>query len=160
MPDTRDWEIVETLASDGIGLEDFDPADVQRVTERVMITDEQYEKLVADGRIKQEDLESEREKNQKETGLIFALASKTTYQLSSGERRRVYVDAPEMLYRAFSELIDFDGGQSASGMIVLPAEGWHRTILINKSALDYVMLPTHQYIEGRTESASEDLEAS
>lgn len=159
MPDTRDWEIVEALAADGIGLEDFDPVDVQRVTERVMITDEQYEKLVADGRIKPEDLESEREKNQKETDLIFALANRTTYQLSSGNRRSVYVDGPERLYRAFSELIDLDGGQSADGMIVLAAEGWHRTIVINKRALDYVMLPTHQYIQGKTEANSEDLEA-
>jgi transcriptional regulator with XRE-family HTH domain len=159
MPDARDWEIVEALASDGIGLEDFDPADVQRVTERVMITDEQYKKLVADGRIKPEDLEKEREQNQKETDLIFAVASRTTYQLSSGQRRSVYVDGPERLYRAFYELIDFGGGDPADDMIVLPAEGWHRTIFINKSALDYAMLPTHQYIEGRTESNVEDLDA-
>jgi hypothetical protein len=33
MPDARDWEIVEALASDGVGLEDFNPADVQRVSE-------------------------------------------------------------------------------------------------------------------------------
>jgi transcriptional regulator with XRE-family HTH domain len=160
MPDTRDWEIVEALASDGVGLEDFDPVDVERVTGRVMITDEEYEKLVADGQIKPEDLESEREKNQKKTDLIFALASKTTYQLSSGERRRVYVDGAERLYRAFSELIDFDGGESPNGMIVLAAEGWHRTIFINKGALDYVMVPTHQYIEGRTESDSEEFGGS
>ena len=32
--------------------EGFDPADVERVRNMVMITDEQYETLVADGRIK------------------------------------------------------------------------------------------------------------
>lgn len=159
MPDARDWEIVEALASDGVGLEDFDPADVQRVTERIMITDEQYEKLVADGQIKPENLEEEREKNQKETDLIFAAATRTIYQLSCGKRRSVYVDGPEKLYRAFYELIDLDGGDPADDMIVLPAEGWHRTIFINKNALDYVMLPTHQYMEGRTESNAEELDA-
>ena len=160
MPDARDWEIVEALASDGVGLEDFDPADVQRVTGRVMITDEQYEKLVADGRIKPEDLEKERKKNQQETDRIFALATRTTYQLSSGPRRSVYVDEPQELYRAFYELIEFDGGEPADDMIVLPAEGAHRTVFINKGALDYVMLPTHQFAAGRTESDAEELDAS
>jgi transcriptional regulator with XRE-family HTH domain len=157
MPDARDWEIVEALASDG-DLEDFDPADVRRVTERIMITDEQYEKLVADGLIKPEDLEREREKNQKETDLIFDAAITTIYQLSCGKRRSVYVDEAEKLYLAFYELIDFDGGDPADGMIVLPAEGWDRTIFINKDALDYVMLPTHQYVEGRTEANAQELD--
>lgn len=70
----------------------------------------QYEKLVADGKIKPEDLEKEREQNQKETDLIFAVASRTTYQLSSGQRRSVYVDGFERLYRAFYELIDLVAG--------------------------------------------------
>jgi transcriptional regulator with XRE-family HTH domain len=159
MPDARDWEIVEALASDGIGLEDHDPADVRRVTERVMITDEQYDKLVADGRIKPEDLEKERERNRQETDRIFALATHTTYQLSSGQRRTVYVDEAKELYRAFYELIEFDGGEPAEGMIVLPAEGPHRTVFINKNALDYVMLPTHRFAAGRTESGAEELDA-
>jgi hypothetical protein len=57
------------------------------------------------------------------------------------------------------ELIDFDGGDPVDDMIVLPAEGSHRAIFINKDALDYVMVPTHQYIEGRTESHAEELDA-
>jgi transcriptional regulator with XRE-family HTH domain len=160
MPDARDWEIVEALAADGVGLEDFDPADVERVTKRVMITDEQYEQLVADGRIKPEDLEKEREKNQKQTDRIFAAASRTIYQLSAGERRSVYVDGTEELFGAFYHLIELDEVEPTDGMILLRAEGWHRTILINKGALDYVSIPTHQYIDGKTESDAEDLDAS
>ena len=159
MPDTRDWEIVHALSADGVGLEDFDPADVDRVTQQVMITDEQYQELVANGSIKPEDLEKEREKNQKETDLIFAAASKTTYQLSSGERHSVYVDAPEQLFSAFSELTELEEEDLTARMILLRAEGWHRSIFINKDALDYVSIPTHQYIEGRTESDAEDLDA-
>lgn len=157
MPDPRDWKIVEALEADDV--DDFDPADVQRVIERVMITDEQYEKLVADGRIKAEDLEEERKKNQEETDRIFKLATQTTYQLSSGQRRSVYVDTPENLFNAFYELTDFDGGEPADDMILLVAEGRHRTIFINKSALDYVAIPTHQYAEGRTDADAEDLDA-
>jgi transcriptional regulator with XRE-family HTH domain len=158
LPDARDWEIVEALASDGVGLEDFNPADVRRVTERIMITDEQYQKLVDDGQIKPEDLEREREKNQKETDLIFATALRVTYQLSSGQKRRVNVDEPEDLFRAFYPLTDFDGGDPAEEMILLSAEGWHRTIFINKSALDYIVVPTHRYEEGRTEIDAQDLD--
>jgi len=34
----------------------------------------------------------------------------------------------------------------------LEAEGRHRIVFINKSALDYVMIPTHQLKEGRVEA--------
>ncbi len=157
MPDLRDWEIVEALEH-GIGLEDFDSADVQRVQQMIMIADEQYAQLVADGRIKPEELENERKKNQEETDRIFKLASTTTYQLSTGQRRDVYVDSHEDLYNAFYELIEFDGGAPADDMILLKAEGRHRTIFISKIALDYVSIPTHQYEAGSVEAAAADLQ--
>jgi transcriptional regulator with XRE-family HTH domain len=40
IPDARDWEIIESLAADGVGLEDFEPADVERVRKMIMITSE------------------------------------------------------------------------------------------------------------------------
>jgi hypothetical protein len=40
----------------------------------------------------------------------------------------------------------------------LPAAGWHRTVFINKEALDYVMLLTHSLEQGRIESEAEMLE--
>jgi hypothetical protein len=122
MPDSRDWEIVEALEH-ATGLEDFDHADVQRVQQMITITDEQYAQLMADGKIKPEDLENERKKNQEETDRIFKLASTTTYQLSTGQRRDVYVNNHEHLYNAFCELIEFDGGEPADDMILLPTEG-------------------------------------
>jgi hypothetical protein len=158
IPDARDWEIIECFACDETGLDEFDPADVERVREMIMITDEQYEKLVADGLIKAEDLESERAKNQAETDRILNVALKSTYQLSTGKQRSVYVDGPEQLFEAFYELIDFDVGIPAEGMIRLEAEGRHRIIFINKEALDYVAIPTHQFEEGRVERTAEELE--
>jgi transcriptional regulator with XRE-family HTH domain len=157
MPDSRDWEIVEALEH-GIGLEDFDRADVQRVQQMIMITDEQYAQLVADGKIKPEDLENEQKKNQEETDRIFKLAYTTTYQLSSGQRRDVDVDDDGELYNAFYELIEFDGGEPADEMILLRAEGRHRIVFINKGALDYVSIPTHKYEAGSVEAAAADLE--
>jgi transcriptional regulator with XRE-family HTH domain len=157
-PDARDWEIIECLACDEVGIEDFDPVDVERVRNMIMITDQQYEKLVADGLIKVEDLERERAKNQGKTDQILNMALKTTYQLSTGQRRSVYVDRPESLFDAFYELIDFDGSISVDEMIRLEAEGRHRIIFINKGALDYVAIPTHSFEEGRVERNAEELE--
>jgi hypothetical protein len=124
----------------------------------IMITDEQYAELVTDGRIKPEDLETERKKNQEETDRIFELASTTTYQLSTGQRRDVYIDNHEHLYSAFCKLTEFDGGQPADDMILLQAEGRHRTIFINKGALDYVSIPTHRFEASSVEAAAADLE--
>jgi transcriptional regulator with XRE-family HTH domain len=157
MPDSRDWEIVEALQDDSC-LEDFDCTDVQRVQQMIMITDEQYAQLVADKKIKPENLESERKKNQEVTDKIFGLASATTYQLSSGQRRDVYVDQDEALHSAFHELIDLDGGEPADDMILLEAEGRHRTIFISKGAVDYVSIPTHRYQAGSVEAAANDLD--
>jgi hypothetical protein len=158
MPDSRDWEIVEALEHD-VGLEDFDHADVQRVQRMIMmITDEQYAQLVADGHIKPEDLENERKKNQEKTDRIFELASTATYQLSTGQRRDVYVNDDEDLYNAFYELIEFNGGEPADDMILLPAEGSHRIVFISKTAVDYVSIPTHKYEAGSVEAAAGDLE--
>jgi transcriptional regulator with XRE-family HTH domain len=159
LPDARDWEIIECLACDEDGIEDFDPVDVERIRNTIMITDAQYEKLVADGLIKAEDLESERAKNQVKTDRILKMAVKTTYQLSTGQRRSVQVDSPENLFDAFYELIDFERGSWADDMIRLEAEGRHRIIFINKGALDYVAIPTHQFKEGSIERNAEDMDA-
>lgn len=159
MPDSRDWEIVEAL-EDNIGLEEFDVADVQRVQEKIMITDEQYEQLVAKGLIKPEDLESERQKNQEITNRIFKLASGVTYQLSDGKRRDVYVYNDEDLFVAFFELVDVNGGDPPDDMIVLSAEGYDQTIFINKGALDYVSMPTHRYEAGAIGIAAAALDST
>ena len=158
LPDTRDWEIIECLAHDEVGIEDFDPVVVERVRKAVMITDEQYKQLVADGRIKAEELEIERAKNNAATDQIFELATRTTYQLSTGQKRKVYIDGSEAVYEAFWELVDFDGDQD-DGMIRIPAEGYHRTIFLNKDALDYVSIPTHQFEEGSIEAAAEAIDS-
>ena len=158
IPDSRDWEIIESLACDG-DLDEFDSADVERVSKMVMITDAQYQKLVADGAIKPDELESERAKNQAVTDRIFEAAQHTVYQLSTGQRRSMYVDRPESLFDAFYELIDFDGSTSSEDMIRVEAEGAHRIIFINKHGLDYVSIPTHRLNEGRTERDAEAIDS-
>lgn len=110
IPDARDWEIIEALAADSADRQGFDPVDVERIKRMIMITDEQYEKLVADGAIKAEELDRERTNNQRETDLILNMSYMMAYQLSTGQRRSVYVDGSENLFNAFGELIDLQRG--------------------------------------------------
>ena len=70
----------------------------------------------------------------------------------------IYVDGEETLYYAFHWLVDFGGDEPADDMILLQAEGRHRTIFISKSALDYVSIPTHKYEAGGVEAAAEALD--
>src|SRR4051794_13422118 len=99
----------------------------------IMITDEQYSQLVADGRIKPECLASEQEKTTTETEKIFKLATYVRYQLSNRRRREVYFDTDGEIYEAFSELVQFGGGEPSDSMLLLKAEGRHRAIFINKA---------------------------
>jgi len=147
--DACDWEIVEALA--GGDVDEFDPADVDRVTDRIMVTDEQYREMVAEGRIKPDDVESLRAQDHKKTARIFELATKTMYQLSCGRRRQMYIHGLSTVFGAFCEVTDFGGGDPQN-MIELPVDGPYRTIFINKDALDYVMIPTHQYLRGKDDA--------
>lgn len=158
MPDARDWEIVEAIACDDMGLEDFSPEDVQRVRSQIMITDEQYDQLVAEGAIKPEDLEAEKAKNQEETDQICALATQVTYQTSTGKRRSMSVESPEELFNAFEPLLEDLGDTLDNELIRLSGDGWHRIAFINMQAIDYVMLPTHSLHQGRTEMGAKLLD--
>jgi len=151
MPDRRDWEIVEAIACDGVGLEDFSEADVQRVSNQITITDEQYEQLVTDGLIARENLEAEKARNQEETERICALATQVSYQFSSGLRRSVALEDCDDLFGVFGPLLDDSDDELSDALIRLPIVPWHRIAFINKLALDYVMLPTHRFEQGRFE---------
>ncbi|QNH17850.1 helix-turn-helix protein [Xanthomonas sp. SS] len=158
MPDARDWEIVEELSFDG-ELAKFSAKDVKRVSEAIMLTDLQYDSLVAEGRIKPEELESEKHKNSIATDRIFELATHTKYQLSNGKKRTLHIPDDEELFDSFYELVDFSEDDGDAGELTrVSIEGWHRTAFINNSALDYVMLPTHRFERGRAEADARMLE--
>jgi len=131
MPDARDWEIVEAIACDGIGLDDFSKRDIQRVTEEIGDTDE-------------------------ETHWIFDLATNTTWQLSNGQRRSMHVESAE-LFAALEHLLE---PEIALGepLIRLPAVDWHYVAFLNQQSIDYIMLPTHQFEQGRVEMEAKLLE--
>lgn len=155
LPDPRDWEIIESLAFDSDDVDLFADADVERIKGAVMITDEQYNQLVADGHIPADQLEAEKAKNSQFTDGIFDLATKTIYQLSTGEKRKVDVTDCD-LYEAFSDLVE-DGGSlfDERSLIVLQSEGYHRAVCINPDAVDYISIPTHLLEKSYDETSAE-----
>ncbi|MGY3482889.1 transcriptional regulator with XRE-family HTH domain [Bradyrhizobium sp. USDA 4011] len=162
MPDTRDWDIIEAIYAEEIGAGDFTSdyprEQVERVCRAIMITDEQWDKLVADGRVKQEELETEKAARAADTAEILALAHTVTIQLSNGKRREIeYVDCN--LFECWEQFEDvhYPYSDPEPGLIHLPYEGYHRTVFLNPGALDYVSFPTHKVEGDRIESYDDGL---
>lgn len=159
MPDTRDWAIVEAIrVEELVGddcTSDFAKDDVERVRRQIMITDEQFDDLVAKGVIKPEDLATEKAARAVETDEIMALAHTVTVQFSTGKRREIgYVDCN--LFECIEPLIDVHypyGGSDDDepNMIRLPYEGYHHTAFFNPDTLDYISFPTHKIEEDEVE---------
>lgn len=126
-----------------------------------MITDEQFDELVAMGTIKPEDLAIEKAARAAETNEIMALAHMVTIQFSSGKRREIdYVDCN--LFECIESLIDIHYPYSGNdddvpSMILLPYEGYHRTAFFNTDALDYISAPTHKIEKDEIESYDDGL---
>ncbi|MGQ3671647.1 hypothetical protein ACT6QG_04545 [Xanthobacter sp. TB0136] len=163
MPDTRDWAIVEAIRDEEVAggdyTSDFAKDDVERVQRQIMITDEQFDELVAEGAIKPENLAIEKATRAAETDEIVALAHTVTVQFSTGKRREIaYIDCN--LFECIEPLIDIHypyGQNDEPNMICLPYEGYHRTAFFNPDALDYISFPTHKIEEGEVESYDDGL---
>jgi transcriptional regulator with XRE-family HTH domain len=165
MPDTRDWAIVEAIRDEevvgGDYTSDFAWDDVKRVQLQIMITDEQFDKLVAEGAIKPEDLAIEKVARAAETDEIVSLAHTVTVQFSTGKRRDI-TDVDCNLFECIEPLIDIHYPYSGNdddepNMIRLPYEGYHRTAFFNPDVLDYISFPTHKIEEDEAESYDDGL---
>ena len=162
MPDTRDWDIVETIYDEEIGAGDYTSdypiEQVERVRKAIMITDEQWDQLVADGHVKPEELETEKAARAAETAEILALAHTVTIQFSNRKRREItYTDCN--LFECWEQFEDeyYPYSEPEPGLIRLPHEGYHQTVFLNPDALDYVSFPTHSMESDRIESYDDGL---
>jgi transcriptional regulator with XRE-family HTH domain len=156
VPDARDWEIIECLAHDA-DTSDFADPDVDRVANAIMITDEQYQDLIAKKCIAPEDLDAEKKNNERLTTQIFHMATHATYQFSSGLQRSVNVTFSN-LYDAFSGLIEHGFDDETS--VVLQTEGYHRAIFINLETVDYISIPSHLFDKSCIDVSAEMLDSS
>lgn len=157
MPDTRDWAIVEAIRGEELGVGDctskFSKEDVKRVQDMIMITDEQFDELVAQGAIKPEDLETEKAARAADTAEIMALADTVMVQFSTGKRREfTYADCN--LFEVIEPLIDIHypyGDDDDLKLIHFPHEGYHQTAFFNPDVIDFISVPTHKIEEGETD---------
>lgn len=164
MPDTRDWAIVEAIRNEEIVgddyTSDFAEDDVKRVQRQIMITDKQFDELVAEGVIKPEDLAIEKAARAAETEEIMALADTVTVQFSTGERREI-TNINCNLFECIEPLVDihypYGGDDDEPSMIRLPYEGYHRTAFFNPDVLDYISFPTHKIEEDEIKSYDDAL---
>jgi transcriptional regulator with XRE-family HTH domain len=163
LPDTRDWAIIDAIRAEELGAgdcaSDFAKEDVERIKKMIMITDEQFDELVANGAIKPEDLESEKAARAKDTEEIFAQATTVAIQFSTGKHREIeYTDCN--LFECIEPLVDLHypyGDNDEPKMLRLPYEGYHRSLFLNPDALDYISFPTHKLEEDETESYDDGL---
>ncbi|SDO86429.1 hypothetical protein, partial [Aureimonas jatrophae] len=156
--DPRDWRIIAALALNGGDFEDFAAEDVERVRGWVTVSDAQLEALVADARLEPSQLETERAKAQDREDRLFALATETVWQFSTGVQRREVVVEEEALYEAFYPLTDFDGDILDGELLRLACEGRHRIIFINPVAIDYVSIPTQSFEDGQSSVVADGLD--
>lgn len=166
MPDTRDWAIVEAIdyeqeTGDGY-ISMFATDDIKRVQDQIMITDDQFNELIANGTIKSDELEGEKAKISSETKDIISQTHTITVQFSNRKRREIkYFDCN--IFECIEPLIDTDhaySGDDELNMIRLPYEGYHRTAFFNPDVLDYISFPTHKIEEGEIKSYDERLDDS
>src|SRR5258708_10238100 len=126
-----------------------------------MITEKQWEKVVADGRVKPEELESEKAARAAETEEIFNWVHTVMIQLANGQPREIgFADCN--LFEGWERVEDehypySDRESDWPGLIRLPYEGYHETVFLNPEALDYVSFPTHKIEEDETESFDDGL---
>ncbi|PDT81357.1 helix-turn-helix transcriptional regulator [Sinorhizobium sp. BJ1] len=154
LPDSRDWEIIEAIATDTVDMEDFDGNHLQRIQEILSPTsDEEFRRLVNDGVVKAEEVQGEKAKERAKLERIFRLAKDVTYQLSMGQRRNVQAES-DAIYEAFWGLIEWPDAYE-NEIIRIPAEGYHRTIFINPKAVDYISIPTHKWEDGSIQAHAE-----
>ena len=160
MPDPIDWRIVESLAREFEEeelIEEFGRERVLRIKQKIMITDKQYQKLVADGRIEPRNLAGELENNDRETKQILKTSTHLTYQLTSGRIREVHISDPSILapFEPFSDPIIADAyADGENHIIAFDAEDYARKIFLNMKAVDYVLLPSHMLQAFRIEEAA------
>ncbi len=141
-PDDDFWHIVENMDS----LDDLDePLDEKRIEEvlkQVQLTDDDLDDLIAAGKVPPEDRNKIREDADAQTANFYDRATRVVWQLSCGQVRSEYVYEDRVLYDAFS-LLDLDP-DDMDDLIHVPVEGgYHRSIFIRRSEIDYVFRYRH-----------------
>lgn len=126
IPDSRDWEVIEAIF-DEADMDDYDPEVVKRIKGILSITDDESE-------VSEEVMDA--------MNRIFDLASTITVRFSNGVERKFGDYDERALFYAFRDVF-IPVEEDDDTMIQFSTHGYHRYMFFNRSAVDYISVPTH-----------------
>ncbi len=147
----NDWAIVASIAQGDTDIEDFEPADVERVRRTISAPNIDNKQLIRTQKVKKKDLKLRKKAVQNRTISIFQLATEMTYQASNGTRRNILVQDACDVFEAFCGYIDLSKRFPDETRIELRMNDGEENIYINKSTFDYISIPTHLFECGRVD---------
>lgn len=149
-PDDSFWRIVEHMDAPEQLADEFDNDEIETVVSELRLNCSSGN---GSGR-----RNGTSEETADEVNRFCDRAKNTSWQFSSGELRQEYVFENRLLFDALSCLGDTD--EHPEEMILLPMEGYHRSILIRKTAVDYISAPRHKFNAGALQIANEEIEST
>jgi transcriptional regulator with XRE-family HTH domain len=153
-PDDDFWRIAEVFDCLPEVENEFSPELLAEANSQLTLTDAELEELVANGSVKPEDRQKVRAEVTERTEKFIALACNVTWQFGNCRREVLAPDNKELFERFGWLDQDPDAGETP---IFLRTEGYHRTIVINPSALDYICIPAHKFREGEVEGVETEM---
>lgn len=154
-PDDNFWKIVEHFECLELLEDEFDQGSIDDAVSKFSMSDEDLDGLVADGHVELHEREKVRKEADETTERFLDRARSVTWQLPSNIRRCEHIDDSKYLYEIFNQY--FFDGEDEHEFLYLAPEGYHRSIFLNLTALDYISIPAHKYQEGQIESAEEEM---
>lgn len=152
-PDDAFWKVVEHLDCMDCLDDEFTEQEINDVVKKVSLDDANLDELIANGGIKPEERDKVREEARKTTELYVSRARDITWQLSGNRRRHVSLNESKALYEAFCTLTMSEEQE----LLYLAPEGYHQSIFLYLSAMDFISVPAHKFREGELESAAEEM---
>lgn len=151
----EEWLVIENIecleyVTDLIGEEK-----VKNYLEKILLTEEELDALIEQGHIRREDRENAKRDASKKLKKLYARATEIQWQFVNGKIRKEEIFDSQKLYNAFS-CFEIDP-EDAEAFIYLSMEGYHRSIFINTSELDYIFIPAHKFHYGRLKTLEEEL---
>lgn len=153
-PDDDFWRVAEVFDYLSDVEDEFDPVFLADAKAKLTLTDAELEELIANGSVKPEDRQKVRAEVDERTEKFIARACNVTWQMGNC-RRDVLAPDSRQLFERFGWLEE--DSDAHEGPIFLITEGYHRTIVINPTALDYICIPAHKLREGEIEEAESEL---
>lgn len=150
-PDDDFWRVAEVFDVLSDTEDEFDPEILADALAKLTLTDAELDGLVADGSVKPDDRQKVRAEVEARTEWFIARACNVTWQMGSCRREVLAPDAGQ-LFERFGWLEEDPSAHERP--IFLITDGYHRTIVVNPTALDYICIPAHKFREGEIEEAA------